>query len=53
MYKNDSEPNRDDTLDYMVFEDINNEIGNKTCNSGCMSLLVLVILPLFIIRHYF
>jgi|GEM_PF-533622 len=52
MYKNDSEPNRDDTLDYMVFEDINNKIGNKHRNSGCMPLLVLAILPLLMIIHF-
>ena len=43
----------DDTLDFMIYEDIENEIKQQSGKSGCLRIFIIIILPYFILRHYF
>ena len=53
MSKDNDEFGRDDVLDYMVYEDIEKEIKGKSCKSGCLGILIILVLPFIILRHFF
>ena len=53
MSKDNDEFDRDDALNYVIMQDIENEIRNKPGNSGCLGILITIILPMMILRHFF
>jgi hypothetical protein len=44
---------KDDTLDYILFEDMDKKNKNKSDNSGCFRILLLLILPVMVLCHLF
>ena len=42
---------KDDALDFMIYEDIENEINKKSSNTGCLGILIFIILPGLLV-HY-
>jgi len=40
-----------DLLDFMIFEDIEDEINTKSGKTGCLGVVILLIMPI-IFRHF-
>ena len=53
MTSDNDQFDRDDALNFMVIEDIENKIKKKPSNTGCLRLLFLIILPTVMLVQYF
>ncbi len=53
MTSDNDQFDRDDALDFMVIEDIENETQKKPSNTGCLGLLLIIILPTVMLAQYF
>ncbi len=43
---------KDDALDFMIYEDIENETKPKSSKTGCLGLLIYIILPVGMFFKY-
>jgi hypothetical protein len=41
-----------DVLDFIIFEDIEDEINTKPGKTGCFGMVILLIIPI-VFRHFF
>ena len=53
MSKDNSDFDRDDALDYVIMEDIENEARGKSGKSGCLGIIAILILPLILMKYFF
>ena len=53
MSKDNSDFDRDDALDYVIMEDIENEVRGKSGKSGCLGIIAILILPLILMKYFF
>ena len=44
---------RDDVLDYMIYEDIEIEMKGEPCKSGCPGVLLCLLLPYVVSKYLF
>jgi hypothetical protein len=44
---------KNDALDYIIYDDMENGSKRKSGKTGCLSILIVIILPLVALNHFF
>ena len=52
MEKNNKYLNKDEGFDYMILEDVEEELKGESGRFGCLMILIIIILPFFALKYY-